>query len=329
MINEELPSLGANATDGYHMRSAELNELAFSTLRAFGDPWTDFGQFPLFDAWRQLNNDDNLFAEIRDEIHLQVHLDDANRDHGNHNYDAVDCRSLRNGRAYAGHDLFVHYADLNKISRSSLEVRLRAKFGDRGVAGCRLLLSAMEAQQRLDFWGRVTRPQATELLEISNLFNGGRWSNLTADGMLDQRLINYLAANLDDVARIHWRQFEKLTATYFLRRGMHVQLGPGSNDDGVDIRIWPIAGNCEGPPLMIVQCKRQRQKVSKVVVKALWADVCAENAQVGLLVTSSSASPGAEHTIAARGYGIEIADGAAVYRWIRELRAPGSGVTAL
>ena len=51
-------------------------------------------------------------------------------------------------------------------------------------------------------------------------------------------------------------------------------LGPGRGDDGVDIRLWPEATRGEGEPAtVLVQCKRERRKVAKATVKALWADV--------------------------------------------------------
>ena len=48
------------------------------------------------------------------------------------------------------------------------------------------------------------------------------------------------------------------------------------------------------------QCKRQKEKVGKVVVKALWADVQHEKASPGLIVTTSRLSPGAKEVCAAR-----------------------------
>ncbi|MER5702761.1 restriction endonuclease [Micromonospora sp. NPDC002296] len=327
LINKELPDLGPNPLDGHHMRSAELNSVAFEALSKFGDPWTEFGPYPRAEAWRRLGKDAAIFIGMRDEIHSQAHLNEANTGNWRHPYDPIRCRSSKQSDPYASVDLFLHYADLTKIDRAALEKRVTSRFGDYGSTACRILLAAIEAEQRLDYWGRISRQSTSALVELSSLFDGGQWSNEKSDA-LDQRLVNYLGANLDDVTRIHWRQFEKLAATFFLHQGMHVELGPGSNDDGVDLRIWPSAEALDQPPLIIAQCKRQRQKVSKVVIKALWADMCAEKAERGLIVTSSTISPGAARTISARGYGIDIADGAAIRRWIQELRTPGTGITA-
>src|SRR6266498_3646009 len=88
---------------------------------------------------------------------------------------------------------------------------------------------------------------------------------------LTSALSIFWPANLDDVDRIHWRQFERLAAEYFRRHGLYVELGPGGNDDGVDMRLWSHQQARTSPPLVIVQCKRQHRRISKTVVKALWA----------------------------------------------------------
>ncbi len=53
---------------------------------------------------------------------------------------------------------------------------------------------------------------------------------------------------------MHWRKFEELTAEYLQREGFNVELGPGINDDGVDVRIWKSTQNVhEEAPHIIVQ----------------------------------------------------------------------------
>lgn len=87
---------------------------------------------------------------------------------------------------------------------------------------------------------------------------------------------------------MHWRQFEGLVGEALVKAGLKVELGPGSNDDGVDIRAWDPTQPDEAPALLLVQCKREKKKVGKVVVKALAADVGFEGARVGLVATTSS-----------------------------------------
>jgi hypothetical protein len=59
------------------------------------------------------------------------------------------------------------------------------------------------------------------------------------------------------------------------------------------------------PSAVLVQCKRERRKISKTVVKALWADIEAEGADSGLVVTTSALSPGARTLGTGRGYAID------------------------
>ena len=53
---------------------------------------------------------------------------------------------------------------------------------------------------------------------------------------LDQKFIDYLAVNGNEIETIHWRNFERLCAEYFRRNGYKVILGEGWNDGGIDIR---------------------------------------------------------------------------------------------
>ncbi len=92
----------------------------------------------------------------------------------------------------------------------------------------------------------------------------------------DQRFINYLSANFDTINQINWRKFEGLIAEFFDRSGFTVEIGPGRNDDGVDVRLWPKTYDNHLPPSMLVQCKRQKEKIEKVVVKVLYADIIKE-----------------------------------------------------
>tara|TARA_R110002167_G_scaffold311984_1_gene517174 strand:+ start:280492 stop:281469 length:978 start_codon:yes stop_codon:yes gene_type:complete len=143
---------------------------------------------------------------------------------------------------------------------------------------------------------------------------------------LDQRFIDYLAKNYETISKMNWRKFEALTAEHFHRNGYTVEIGPGRDDDGVDIRLWnnkPAKGN---PPLTIVQCKRYQGNIDKVVVKSLYADVLANQAQSGLIVTTSKLSPGAEKTVKVRGYPIKSIDGIKMREWVTAMKTPETGI---
>jgi len=80
------------------------------------------------------------------------------------------------------------------------------------------------------------------------------------------------------------------------------------------------------PPAIIVQCKREKRKIGKVVVKALWANVPAERADSGLIVTTNDISPGAAKVVEAQAYPITVANLREVQRWLRAMRKPEAGV---
>jgi restriction system protein len=173
--------------------------------------------------------------------------------------------------------------------------------------------------------GSFRRTAWKDVKELNELFASGRLA-ATHGTFIDQRFIDYLAKQFAAIDAIHWRQFEALTAEFFSREGYKVALGPGRDDGGVDIRVWRDAAAAQQPPTILVQCKRQKDKVGKVVVKALWADVIAENAESGLIVTSSALQPGAENVCIGRGYPVSAIDRPALARWLEQLRTPGNGL---
>ena len=178
---------------------------------------------------------------------------------------------------------------------------IRAAFDKYGKLGLQM------AKERLDVISRglnlnphtpmrYTEWSNTE--HLSALFEGSDRAPAYGD-FFDQRFIDFLERNPHALGAMHWRKFEEMTAEYFARQGFKVELGPGGNDDGVDVRIWKPEDTTVGPH-GIVQCKRQKDKVEKVVVKGLMSDVLFEKAELGLIVTTSERSVGARKTIATR-----------------------------
>lgn len=198
------------------------------------------------------------------------------------------------------------------------------RLGRDGVRIALEYIDGLELYLHANPWSKVRRQAWKDVAELKSLFDSA--SLATQYGtFMDQRYIDYLATNFERLDEIHWRKFEGLTAEYFQREGWRVEIGPGGNDDGVDIRVWPGNADATASPAMLVQCKRQKDKVEKVVVKALWADVVAEKAESGLIVTTSALSPGAAKVCAAREYPVRQADRAVLRKWIETMRTPGTG----
>src|SRR5574344_2079010 len=51
----------------------------------------------------------------------------------------------------------------------------------------------------------------------------------------DQRYIDYLNRQIEDIGKIHWRQFEYLTGEFFQRNGYVVEVTSGRGDGGIDV----------------------------------------------------------------------------------------------
>ena len=138
---------------------------------------------------------------------------------------------------------------------------------------------------------------------------------------LDQRYIDYFSQNSEDLDRMHWRNFERLTTEFFRRHGYEVQLGPGSKDGGIDVRIWPEGSGKIGPPLIIVQCKRHANgnDVKVETVKAFWSDIVYEGAQHGLIATTSRVSPEGIKLSRARKWPLGFAQNKQVSHWVKTM----------
>lgn len=161
--------------------------------------------------------------------------------------------------------------------------------------------------------------------ELSDLFKSESLDAVHG-AFIDQRFIDYVNRNFDSIDKINWRKFEALTCEFFEKAGFHVEISSGRNDNSIDARIWPEKSSKGLPPTILVQCKRQKRKIDKVVVKALWADVLEENSKSGLIVTTSALSPGAEAVCNARSYRIFQANRDTLKIWIELMRSPYTGV---
>jgi restriction system protein len=200
------------------------------------------------------------------------------------------------------------------------------KYGRVGVDMAMEQIKVMDQGMGLSPHSGMRYKEWNNIETLKSLFKGG--SGSPEEGkFIDQRFINYLHANQERLTEMHWRKFEELTAEYFDRQGFTVELGPGSGDDGVDVRVWKEGQDeNEDTPHIIIQCKRQKKKIEKVVIKGLYSDMKFFKSDYGLIVTTSELSPGSRETITARGYSIEEVDNSGVKSWLTALQKPGSGI---
>ena len=182
------------------------------------------------------------------------------------------------------------------------------------------LVAVSEMQRRrMNFlYGRVRSKQWDGVVALDRLFQGEHIPD-DPEVYLDQRYIDYLAKNSEQMGRIHWRNFERLTTEFFRRLGYEVDLGAGTKDGGVDVRVWTDRESKAGPPLMLIQCKRCKGVVGIETVKAFWADVHFEGAEKGLIATTSSVSRDSKKISDVRKWPMSFAEAADVRRWARTM----------
>jgi restriction system protein len=155
-------------------------------------------------------------------------------------------------------------------------------------------------------------------VDLNNLFKREHIP-LSENQFIDQKLINYLSANPNKLEFMHWRNFERLTAEFFNRQNYSVELGPGTNDGGVDVRVYDKKD--KNKPYIIIQCKRHKESnaVKIETVKSFFTDVDFEGAKKGLIATTSSIVPGGKKVVAIRKYPLEFAENEEIKSWVHKM----------
>jgi Restriction endonuclease len=89
---------------------------------------------------------------------------------------------------------------------------------------------------------------------------------------------------------LHHRAFEEMLASVFSAQGYKTTLGPGSGDEGVDIRL--IENSVYGESVTVVQAKRHKNPIGLHWVQALLGAAVDQKADRGLFVATSRYLPG-------------------------------------
>jgi len=130
-----------------------------------------------------------------------------------------------------------------------------------------------------------------------------------------EELFAHFAKRPEDLQRLPAREFEVLLSRIFQGQGFRTEVGPGSGDGGVDVRVWqrdPI-----GDVLTLVQAKRYASKrsIELEAVSALSGVVEDEKAHRGLFVTTSRFLPSSVNFAARQNGRIVLADSQDVASW--------------
>ncbi|EHH0850078.1 restriction endonuclease [Vibrio vulnificus] len=283
---------------GIRIRSEDYESLYYELLHKVGTTEKVFrGHFEVFEVLRKLEKSGGMeFAYAIQEIFT---------------------RNIRLGTEAA------IKSNAKVLDPSPMINEAAKKFGRKGLDGIVELIMANDAVQKYSPLSSLRFKEWENIVDLNSLFN--EYQPVVENGaFFDQRFIDYLSVNNDKLQDMHWRKFEEFTAECFTRFGYNVELGPGSNDDGVDVRVWHPEK--KDFPKYIIQCKRYKSKIEKLTIKGLYTDVLHEGAEIGLLVTTSEFSTGARKTIDARGYPIEEVNRDNISMWLQELRTPGTGI---
>jgi restriction endonuclease Mrr len=130
-------------------------------------------------------------------------------------------------------------------------------------------------------------------------------------------LMEYLADHPDGLQALDWRQFERVLGSIFRNQGFQSELGPGSGDGGIDLRL--ISKDAVGPIITLVQAKKWHpsRPIPLEIVAALYGVVEAENANRGLIATTSRFLPSAQEFAEARGTRLVLAGPEIIANWCR------------
>lgn len=292
----DLADLPDDDTHGCRLHSSEYEEVFTFALYKLGRLERDRRPFPAIDLHHKYKRDAKKY-----KIAMAV----------------VD-RFLSFAKARRGSD------ESGPMDVTPFVLEMMREFGSFGGQIAMEFVGSLQAALVANPWSEVRDVEWADEVALKELFDSERLM-APAGPFIDQRYIDFLHRNFDRIDEIHWRKFEGLTAEFFQREGYEVELGPGRNDGGVDVRIWTEKPGTGQPPNIIAQCKRQKAPVDKVILKALYADVAAEGADSGLIVTTSRLSIGAREVKRARAYPIQEADRDTLREWLSNLRRPGAG----
>ncbi len=203
--------------------------------------------------------------------------------------------------------------------------RARKNYGKTGAAMALAMVQGFNEDLHKSSLSDFRGVEWSDVADLKDLFRSEKLETHHGE-FFDQRFVDYLSHNFNSIDAINWRKFEGLTCEFFYRLGLDVEIGKGRDDDSVDARIWTKTKKKQQSPLILVQCKREKAKVGKVVVKALHADVAHEKAKLGLIVTTSALSPGAKKVCSARRYPLIEANRDTLKKWVAAMRTPYTGV---
>jgi restriction system protein len=139
---------------------------------------------------------------------------------------------------------------------------------------------------------------------------------------LHSEVFEHFAMHPGDLKRLEWRQFEELLDAIFKNQGFYTELGTGTNDGGVDIRLYQ---NRAIPEIVtLVQAKRYKNPIKLDAVAALLGIAAEQRAPNAIFATTSYFQPKARNfslSVEQRVDlpNVELADSSRIGGWCAEI----------
>jgi Restriction endonuclease len=132
---------------------------------------------------------------------------------------------------------------------------------------------------------------------------------------LYEEIFDRFRKNPDELYKFSARKYEEFLEVVFQNNGYRTLLGTGSNDGGVDLRLY--TNDIMGESVTLVQAKRYKSEnpIELQAVQALTAVVDDQKANRGLFVTTSRYLPCAKNFAARHNSRIQLASSKEVAKW--------------
>jgi len=132
---------------------------------------------------------------------------------------------------------------------------------------------------------------------------------------LYEEIFDRFRKNPDELYNLSPRKYEEFLEVVFQNNGYRTLLGKGSNDGGVDLRLY--TNDIVGESVTLVQAKRYKSEnpIELQAVQALTAVVDDQKANRGLFVTTSRYLPCAKNFAARHNSRIQLASSNEVAEW--------------
>lgn len=136
--------------------------------------------------------------------------------------------------------------------------------------------------------------------------------------ILNEELYAYLGRRPNRLAALHWRDYERLLAALLESQGYDVELGPGHNDGGVDIKLLQRDPLGDIMTLVQAKCYRPDRKIRLEAVQALHGVATADEVAKTMFITTSGYSASAERFAARKNVPMTLYTSENVRHWCEE-----------